>query len=287
MEIAVLSDIHGNYVALEKCLNLALARGIDKFIFLGDYLGELAYPQRTMELLYALKEKYCCWFIKGNKENYWLNYNNAWKENDSTTGALYYTYHNLTETDMNFFRQLADKKEFSLENLPTITLCHGSPNKVNEQLQADDTNTFSVMDNNDADYILCGHTHIQCAIKHNKKVLWNPGSVGMPLHSNGKSQFLILRLTKEFAWESELCSVDYDVENVIDDLHTSGLYDKAPSWCIVSENVLKTGENSHGTVLSRAMALCREKTGQCHWPNIPEECWQLAIKEIFENKVFT
>ena len=67
MEIAVLSDIHGNYVALETCVNYALERGIDKFIFLGDFLGELAYPQRTMKLLYSLKEKYRCWFIKGNK----------------------------------------------------------------------------------------------------------------------------------------------------------------------------------------------------------------------------
>ena len=280
MEIAVLSDIHGNYVALETCVNYALARGIDKFIFLGDYLGELAYPQRTMKLLYSLKEKYRCWFIKGNKENYWLNYNNAWKENDSTTGALYYTYHNLTQEDMKFFRQLTDKADFSLDTLPTITLCHGSPNKVNEKLKPDDENTFLIMDSNPADYILCGHTHIQCEIRHNEKILWNPGSVGMPLGGNGKAQFLILRSTTRLTWESELLSIDYDVDKVIDDLHTSGLYDKAPSWSIISEDILQTGEISHGFVLDRAMSICREKTGQCHWPDIPEECWQLAIKEI-------
>lgn len=79
MEVAVLSDIHGNYVALETCVNYALERGVENFIFLGDYLGELAYPQKTMRFLYALKEKYRCWFIKGNKETYWLKYNKAWK----------------------------------------------------------------------------------------------------------------------------------------------------------------------------------------------------------------
>ena len=281
MEIAVLSDIHGNYAALEKCVSYAIERGISKFIFLGDYLGELAYPQKTMKFLYLLKEKYRCWFIKGNKETYWLNYNNAWKENDSTTGALYYTYHNLTQDDLSFFRQLTDKADFSLDTLPTITLCHGSPNKVNEKLKPDDENTFFVMDNNLADYILCGHTHKQCEIRHNGKILWNPGSVGMPLGSNGKAQFLILRSTIGLTWESELLSIDYDVDIIIEDLHTSGLYDKAPSWCIVSENVLRTGENSHGIVLDRAMSICQKKTGQCHWPDIPEECWQLAIKEIF------
>ncbi len=281
MEFAVLSDIHGNYVALETCVKHAFEKGIQNFIFLGDYLGELAYPQKTMQFLYSLRETYRCRFIKGNKENYWLNYNPLWKERDSTTGALYYTYHNLTQKELDFFSQLADKAELSLQMLPTITLCHGSPNKVNEDLRPDDEGTFSIMEKNRANYILCGHTHLQYEIRYNKKVLLNPGSVGMPLCSGGKAQFMILRSTAELSWESEMLSIDYDVEKVIDDLHTSGLYEKAPSWCIISEKVLRTGENSHGAVLDRAMSLCRKKTGQCQWPDIPEAYWQMAMDEIY------
>lgn len=67
---------------------------------------------------------------------------------------------------------------------------------------------------------------------------------------------------------------------MINELHTSGLYEKAPGWCTVSENVLRTGKNSHGVVLNKAMALCKEKTGQCCWPDIPEEYWQSAIREM-------
>ena len=69
LNIAVLSDIHGNYISLQKCLEHAITRGADTFIFLGDYLGELAYPQKTMSALYSLKEKYKCFFIRGNKED--------------------------------------------------------------------------------------------------------------------------------------------------------------------------------------------------------------------------
>ena len=65
MRIAVLSDIHGNYVALQKCIDYALATDIKIFIFLGDYVGELAFPQKTMEILYSLQQKYTCYFIKG------------------------------------------------------------------------------------------------------------------------------------------------------------------------------------------------------------------------------
>ena len=84
MDIAVFSDIHGNHVAFRACLDYVLSHDITTFIFLGDYLGEFAYPQKTMEMIYELKEKYNCYFIRGNKEDYWINckYDNncEWKD---------------------------------------------------------------------------------------------------------------------------------------------------------------------------------------------------------------
>ena len=283
LNIAVLSDIHGNYVALQKCLDYATNIGIDTFIFLGDYLGELAYPQKTMDILYSVKEKYKCFFIKGNKEDYWINYEKepkGWKEYDSTTGSLYYTYQNLNEKDLQFFKSLSFKEELEFDSLLPITICHGSPRKVNEKLLPDNENTFLIMENNYSDYILCGHTHIQSKIEHNGKMVLNSGSVGVSMHSNGKAQFMILKGMQDM-WNYEFVSLEYNIEKVIADLHSSGLSKKAPYWCKVSENLLRTGEISHGTVLAKAMALCKDKFGECKWPNVPEECWEQAVKESF------
>ncbi|MDE5931735.1 MAG: hypothetical protein K2H40_04535 [Lachnospiraceae bacterium] len=58
------------------------------------------------------------------------------------------------------------------------------------------------------------------------------------------------------------------------------LSEKAPCWCKVSEKLLRTGEISHGTVLAKAMALCKDKFGECSWPNVPEACWEQAVKEL-------
>lgn len=58
LSIAVFSDIHSNHVALEACLEYVLKRGITTFIFLGDYVADMANPQKTMQLLYQLKDKY-------------------------------------------------------------------------------------------------------------------------------------------------------------------------------------------------------------------------------------
>lgn len=59
MKLAVLSDIHGGYIALQSCMEYAYREQADAFVFLGDYVGELAYPRRTMELLYTLKSNIC------------------------------------------------------------------------------------------------------------------------------------------------------------------------------------------------------------------------------------
>lgn len=68
MPIAVLSDIHSNFPALEKCVSYCLDRQIRTFLFLGDYLGDLAYPQKTMELC-RQAEGECIW--PWIPEKYW------------------------------------------------------------------------------------------------------------------------------------------------------------------------------------------------------------------------
>ena len=110
MKIAVLSDIHGNYKALQKCLGHAKTQNVDMYFFLGDYLGEFPYPQKTMEILYDMRVKYQCFFIRGNKEDYWINrrkdINCDWKNGNHSIGAMIYCYENLTSKDIDFFETL-------------------------------------------------------------------------------------------------------------------------------------------------------------------------------------
>ena len=72
MNIAVLSDIHGNYIALKACIDYLEDKSIDAFCFLGDYTGEFPGIEQTMKTLYELRDTKKCYFIKGNKENYIL-----------------------------------------------------------------------------------------------------------------------------------------------------------------------------------------------------------------------
>ena len=146
-------------------------------------------------------------------------------------------------------------------------------------LLSNNEKTFAIMEENASSYILCGHSHVQGKIEHKGKVVLNAGAVGVSLHGDGKAQFMILEGAEQ-KWNFEFISLEYDVEKVIEDLYISGLMQKAPAWCKVSANLLRTGETSHGTVLAKAMELCRNELGECNWPDVPEKYWDLAVKEI-------
>lgn len=287
MEIAVFSDIHGNYVAFEQCLAAALARGIDTLIFLGDYLGEFPYPQKTMERLYALREEKTCFFIKGNKEDYWLdrryNENCVWKDGNVTVGALQYSYEHLTERDFDFFQSLPIAREIRLEGAAPVMACHGSPARSREKMFPESERTRKILVESSCRYILCGHTHYQGEICYAGKTVWNAGAVGVPLHSGGKAQFLILHQNGQ-EWEPEFITVDYDRERVIREFGESGLEARAPYWTRVTKHLIQTGEDSHASVLSRAMRLCEEDGTEAVWHSIPERYWERAIRELIERK---
>ena len=54
MRIAVLSDVHSNWHALEACLDHARSQGAQAFAFLGDLVGYGAYPAQVVERIMAL-----------------------------------------------------------------------------------------------------------------------------------------------------------------------------------------------------------------------------------------
>lgn len=267
-------------------MEYALDRGIFHFVFLGDYIGELAYPERTMERLWQYDEKLDCRFIRGNKENYWLGYRDGgeqgWPEYNSTTGALYYAYHHLEKRDLEFFEALPIARKLQYGNLPALTACHGSPADVGGEMRSGSEEARRVLETSETDYILHGHTHVQGKTQHRGRVAVNPGSVGLALKAGAKAQFAILH-GEDGGWKEEFISLDYDRERAVRELYESGLAERAPYWCLITERLLvgNVAEGiGHAEVLFRAMKLCRQATGDCNWPDIPEKYWEQAVKEI-------
>lgn len=280
MRVAVLADIHGNHVALEACLQHARQQGAEVYWFLGDYLGEMAYPERTMAALYAWAENHECVFIRGNKEEYWLGALDAslWRRGDSTTGILWYISQRVTERDKAFFRSLPIAQVKELPGLPAVTLCHGSPRSVKEPLVPPLETTCEAMEVASTPLILCGHRHRQAAVEHAGRRAVNPGSVGVPLETGGRPAYMLLD-GENGCWRETMIQIDYDVERVVDELREAGLFEIAPAWTRITAAILHGAEFSQARMLRRAMELCQQGEGHCAWPHIPEKYWDMACEE--------
>ncbi len=281
--VAAIADIHSNYIAFDKCVEYSLKKGVDTFLLLGDFVAELPYPERIMERLYAMKEKYNCIFIRGNKEDYWLEHlangdsKAQWKDGDSTTGMLLYAYNNLSKKDLEFYEEMPIAMKVEFEGCQPFMVCHGTPDKTNEKMIPDTDRIRQIMDEMDTDLIVCGHTHIQNKFEYNGKVCLNTGACGIAL--GGKIEFIILE-GDEYGWKEELIGMDYDVSQVLKDIEESGIEAHAPSWTAVTKDIIKGGHTFHSRVLFRAMDLCVKENGECIWPDVPEKYWEMAVKEM-------
>ncbi len=289
MTICILSDVHGNHRALEACLAHARERGAQAFIFLGDYISDGACPQKTMELLYGCAAQHDCRFIRGNREEYMLDYRagkiTGWKDG-SSTGSLLYTYENLTGKDLEWFSTLDNQGRVSFPGAPSLFYCHGAPWKTNGSLKQGDPDTEKQLRQLPESCIVCGHTHrlgtyFVGLFALGQKAVVKAGSVGIPLSTPGKAQMLFLHSTGGSMprWQWEYALVPYDVQGAVRELYTSGLMERGRVWTAMQAHALLTGENIAGLLPPYAQSLYEKDGGpRGPWAQIPEAYWQRAAE---------
>ncbi len=286
MNIAVLSDIHGNYTALETCLDYLKDKKIDAYCFLGDYTGEFSGVEQTIKTLYDLRDRYPCYILRGNKENYLIDGLGKdtpdWNPYPSTVGMLRYAYNHITKDDIRLFKSLPVSMRIETEGLPDIVICHGSPRKVNEKFAEEEQILKEIIEETNVEYIICGHTHQIINRQFGKTHIWNAGSVGASFDMPYSYRFMILH-GENGEWNPEYVSLEADVERLLCEMKEAGLYEAAPFWTRFTELQVKSacGEYMHGDLLNRAMDLCRKKYGVCEWPKVSEDCFREAFETLF------
>lgn len=283
MKIAVFSDIHSNYHAFKACVDYTLERGIKHFLFLGDYVSDCAYPQKTMNLLYELRDQYPCWFIKGNREEYLLNHRDGskdgWTSPSSASGSLVYTFENLTNEDFFFFENLKISGHMCIEGFPNFMFCHGSMENTRGDLRFGRENAALTLENMETHMLVCGHTHQQGIYEYKGKKIVNVGSVGIPWNHNGNAQFGILYGNSD-NWDVELIQLSYDKLAAVNELYESKLNEKANIWVKLVEETLLTGIDRSRDCLHKALKKCEEREGVAKWSNLSEIYWEEAAKEM-------
>ena len=199
-KLAVISDIHGNYKALEAFLEYIEENPVDGIVCLGDYVTDAPYPKRTMNIIYEMMRHWDCYFLRGNREDYLLNNVGnpmGWKKS-SANGVLLYTLQNLDEQDLEFFRSLPTERELKFEGYPALYLCHGTPGRVRGNVCEEEDLRDRLFDGFPYPYLLGGHSHFQEKIVSGGQTYVNPGSLGLSMNGVGReARFAVLVGTEE------------------------------------------------------------------------------------------
>lgn len=243
MRIAAFGDIHSNHIALEACLAKLEQIEVDGIVFLGDYVSDCAYPQKTLELMREAAKRYRCWFIRGNREEYMIDHadgKSIWK-NNSQSGSVLYTYENLTQDDIEWFRSLPISMKVEIEDAPPFEICHGGHYRSRLMLLPGREEFDEELALMETDLMLCAHTHETFICEKDGKAIANGGCVGLPSKGQTGASFILLELT-EGKWVPQLIRVDYDVEAVIREFHESGFMDRGHVWARAVTKSLRTGQ---------------------------------------------
>lgn len=178
MRIAVISDIHGNYTALQAVLADINSQNIDQIVCLGDIVTLGPQPK---EVLDALRELNCI-FIKGNHEAAVLDPERAeeFEISENLIPDLYWCREHLSIADLKFLESFEDTRELVFPNGLTVLFFHGSPLSSTDIIQAttDPKLLNMYFESQKATVFIGGHSHIQMYRRHGEKLILNSGSVG-------------------------------------------------------------------------------------------------------------
>lgn len=215
MKVAVLSDIHGNYYALEAVLKMVVKEKISKLLILGDFVGYYYYPDKVLRLL----ANWDYTFIRGNHEV--LLYQLTKQEISEPELCFKYgsghrmAMEKLTEKEMKKLLTAPDKHEVILNGI-NILMCHGSPWDMNQYIYPDShTELLEKCAFSNFDFVLIGHSHYPFVYQTKTSTLINVGSVGQSRYMGGVANWTVINTENKCI---EMKSTDYDVRSLLKEI---------------------------------------------------------------------
>ncbi|MDD4357107.1 MAG: metallophosphoesterase family protein [Smithellaceae bacterium] len=195
--MAVISDIHGNFPALQAVLHEIEKSGCNQIISLGDVAG---YYCQINECIEILRQKNIP-NILGNHDYYLAN-NQPCPRSNAANVLLRYQREHITSGHLEWLRNSAPKMEFC-----GTSFVHGGwKDPLDEYLTEVSEEYFR---NEHAKHFFSGHTHIQSLSQVGSICHCNPGSVGQPRDNDPKAAFAFFDGKNIY-----LRRVDYDIDRM-------------------------------------------------------------------------
>jgi predicted phosphodiesterase len=226
MRIAVISDIHGNALALQTVIDDLAQHSCDRIVCLGDAIQGGAQPAETVKLLRELG----CPVVMGNADDWLLTGKGEEEDTVEQIAVREWSLSQLSDDDRAFIAQFSPTVTVDLPGGRQLLAFHGSPSSY------DDVIWPGAPDDVVAEYlgpyagsILCGgHTHWQQMRPVGPYFFFNPGSVGLSpaaesaaTRVNPWAEYAILT-AEDGTLSLEFRRVPFDVERLAAIIRASG-----------------------------------------------------------------
>ena len=207
MRLAVLSDVHGNRLALEAVLDDIARQGCDLTVNLGDMVSGPLEPGRCADLLIDADFP----TVRGNHDR-WL------AERDKLDTIDRHVRPQLAARHLDWFAALPGTLTVGAD----IFVCHGTPTSdTTPWLDAwwtgrdttlpDEAAVSAEADGLDFPLLLCGHTHLARAVRlRDGRLIVNPGAVGLQtVHGLPDARYAVVE-RRNGQWSTTFRAVPYD-----------------------------------------------------------------------------
>lgn len=224
--VAVITDIHGNLLALNAVLGRIEQLGIDSVYCGGDLVGYGPHPDEV-----------CAQISERGIPAIYGNYDFAVARDDQDCGCAYVDPHDRELGQLSVSWTLAHTGRRSkdyMAGLPfdlrfalggaDVHLVHGSPRKVNEYLFEDKPASLyeRLAAAEDAAVLVFGHTHEPWVHDYGGVLFVNCGSVGKPKDLDPRAAFAVLTAGSGGV-EVSIERVAYDVAAAAAEVRAAGL----------------------------------------------------------------
>jgi predicted phosphodiesterase len=233
VRVAVISDVHGNIVALDAVLNAAWAEGIDTFWCIGDVVAHGPRPAEVVARLRGLAELVC---LRGNTDRYVLTGNvsgmippidrptepEGFRVLADALESFAWTRAGLVGSgDIEWLAGLPIEHRMTLPDGSRVLFVHASPGRddgpgLGLELSEAELAAAGFV-HGEADLILVGHTHVPGERRLAGCHVVNPGSVSLPRTSDDQARWALLEVTTG-GYTIEHRTVRYDLAHVVQDL---------------------------------------------------------------------
>ncbi|MFQ5979544.1 MAG: metallophosphoesterase family protein [Candidatus Heimdallarchaeota archaeon] len=232
MKIAIISDIHGNFPALEAVKERLEEDSPDKLICLGDIVGYYPWPVECTRFI----RKNCEITILGNHDQVVLAEDFETQVrwfNETAEAALRWCRAALLKPQVskeaNFLRNLSILEDPIINDIHMV-FTHGSPDDPWEYILYYPRHPDYYLEKRMRKWlrkyktrlIAIGHTHFPFIFKKKNGYVLNPGSVGQPRDGDPTASFMLVN-TKKQKLTVEHHRVKYDIEETCEGVQEANL----------------------------------------------------------------